>query len=146
MKQRCGLFSFKTASICTGTLLILGLSSVSASAQLAASPAPTISPVTTPQASQSDVAAREVAAFARAWAGITGYSATVTVFDQKGTQTQNLVFDYTFRKPSNVTVHVVAGPNAGVTLTWDGGQTVVVHRARDSPRCSRRRFRCTIRS
>ncbi len=128
MKQHCGLFSLGTASICTATLLVLGLSSVPAGAQQTASPTPTISPVTTPQASQSDVAAREVAAFARAWAGITGYSATVTIFDQKGTQTQNVVFDYTFRKPSNVTVHVVAGPNAGVTLTWDGGQTVVAHR------------------
>jgi hypothetical protein len=80
------------------------------------------------RASQSGAAAREIAAFARAWAGVSGYSATVTIFDQKGTQTQNLVFDYTFRKPSNVTVHVVAGTNAGVTLTWDGGATVVARR------------------
>jgi hypothetical protein len=89
---------------------------------------PTTSPSTKPLASQSVAAAREIAAFARAWAGVSGYSATVTIFDQKGTQTQNLVFDYTFRKPSNVTVHVVAGTNAGVTLTWDGGATVVARR------------------
>jgi hypothetical protein len=85
-------------------------------------------PATTPLASQSEAAAREIAAFAHAWAGITGYSATVTIFDKKGTQTQNVVFDYLFQKPSNVTVHVIAGPNAGVTLTWNGGQTVVARR------------------
>jgi hypothetical protein len=98
---------------------------VPAGAQQAASPLPATSPATTPLASQSGAAAREIAAFARAWAGATGYSATVTVFDQKGTQTQNVVFDYTFRKPSNVRVHVLTGPNAGVTLTWNGGPTVV---------------------
>jgi outer membrane lipoprotein-sorting protein len=95
---------------------------------LHAAPSPMTSPATTPRASQSDAAAREIAAFAGTWAGVTGYSATVTIFDQKGTQTQNLVFDYTFRKPSSVTVRVVAGPNAGVTLTWDGGTTVVARR------------------
>lgn len=67
-------------------------------------------------------------AFERAWTDIVGYTATLTVFEQKGTQTQNVVFDYTFRKPSNVTVHVVEGPNAGVTLAWNGGTTMEAHR------------------
>ena len=99
------------ASACTALLLALGASCVPASADL-----------------QSGSATQEVAAFARAWAGLTEYSARITIFDQEGTQTQNVVLDYTFRKPSNVTVHVVAGPNAGVTLTWDGGATVVARR------------------
>jgi hypothetical protein len=38
------------------------------------------------------------------------------------------VFNYSFRKPSNVTVQVVKGTNAGVTLSWDGGTSVVAHR------------------
>lgn len=67
-------------------------------------------------------------AFAGAWAAITEYTATVTVFERKGTRVQNVVFDYSFRKPSNVTVRVTKGTNAGVTLVWDGGTTVVAHR------------------
>jgi outer membrane lipoprotein-sorting protein len=84
-----------------------------------------------------DVAARDPrgrtqppawAAFSRAWADIVGYSATVTIFEKKGTQVQHVVFDYNFRKPSRATVHVVQGPNAGVTLVWNGGSTMAAHR------------------
>jgi outer membrane lipoprotein-sorting protein len=67
-------------------------------------------------------------AFARAWDGVTAYHAKVTVFAQKDSKIQNLVLDYTFRKPSSFTVHVVDGPNAGITLTWDGGTTVQASR------------------
>ena len=112
MKQYPGPSGFAASSACIALLLALGTSGVPASAE---------------QTSAS--ATQEVAAFARAWAGITEYSARITIFDQEGTQTQNVVFDYTFRKPSNVTMHVVAGPNAGVTLTWDGGATVVARRS-----------------
>ena len=73
-------------------------------------------------------AAHELDAFARALAGVTKYSATVSIFDQKDAQTQNVVFDYTFTKPSNVTVHVISGPNTGITLNWDGGPTIVAHK------------------
>jgi outer membrane lipoprotein-sorting protein len=66
--------------------------------------------------------------FAAAWARVTAYTATVTVFERKDTQVQNVVLEYTFRKPSSVTVHVDAGPNAGVTTVWGGGTTVVAHR------------------
>jgi hypothetical protein len=47
---------------------------------------------------------------------------------RKGAQTQRVVFDYTFHKPTNVTVHVAAGPNAGATMVWKGGDTVSAHR------------------
>jgi outer membrane lipoprotein-sorting protein len=67
-------------------------------------------------------------AFERAWAAVASYTATVTVFDEQGAQVQNLVLNYTFRKPSSATVHVVKGPNAGGTLVWNGGNTVVAHR------------------
>jgi outer membrane lipoprotein-sorting protein len=66
--------------------------------------------------------------FTRAWVGIAGYNATVTVFEQKGAQVQHVVFDYNLRKPSNVTVRVIKGPNAGVTLVWNGGATMSAHR------------------
>ena len=54
-----------------------------------------------------------LAAFARAWDGVTAYSATVTVFEQlatvtvfeqQGADVQNIVFDYTFWKPASFTV------------------------------------------
>jgi outer membrane lipoprotein-sorting protein len=66
--------------------------------------------------------------FSHAWSEATGYSATVTVFEQKGTQTENLVLDYSYRKPSNATVRIVQGNNAGVTLVWNGGTTMQAHR------------------
>ncbi|MEO6835969.1 MAG: hypothetical protein ABI231_08695 [Candidatus Tumulicola sp.] len=89
-------------------------------------PAPAQQPAK-PTAS-SAAAARELDAFSGALAGITGYGATVAIFDRKDAQIQNVVFDYSFSKPSNVTLHVTAGPNAGVTLDWSGGSTVVAHR------------------
>jgi hypothetical protein len=67
-------------------------------------------------------------AFEYAWGGVAGYSTAIAVFEHKGAQVQNVVFDYTFHKPSSATVHVVRGPNAGVTLEWNGGDTVVAHR------------------
>lgn len=67
-------------------------------------------------------------AFRSAWAGIAGYSATVTVFERKGAQAQHVVFDYNFRKPTSATVRVVQGPNAGVTLVWNGGSSMEAHR------------------
>ena len=66
--------------------------------------------------------------FSHTWSEFAGYSARVTVFEQKGTQTQNLVLDYSYHKPSNATVHIVAGNNAGVTLVWNGGSTMQAHR------------------
>jgi len=67
-------------------------------------------------------------AFDHAWKGVTAYSATITVFEQKGSQTQNMTFDYRFNKPSNLAIRVVAGANKGATLAWSGGKTVVVRR------------------
>jgi outer membrane lipoprotein-sorting protein len=67
------------------------------------------------------------AAFKDLWKNVTSYSATVIVFERKGTEVESSVLDYTFRKPSSATVHFSAGPHAGVTLVWDGGDTVVAH-------------------
>ncbi len=83
--------------------------------------------MTTPQATPS-TPPPAWGAFEAAWGRIAGYSTTITVFEQKGAQVQNVVFDYSFHKPSSATVHVVKGPNAGVTLEWNGGDTVVAHR------------------
>jgi outer membrane lipoprotein-sorting protein len=64
-------------------------------------------------------------AFERACAGIAAYTATVTVFDKKGAQSESSVFDYSFRKPSSATMRIVKGAHAGGTLIWSGGTTVV---------------------
>ncbi|HEY9085387.1 MAG TPA: hypothetical protein VIN40_05560 [Candidatus Tyrphobacter sp.] len=84
--------------------------------------------VASPEAGRAQTQPTAWAAFTLAWAGIVGYSATVTIFEQEGAQVQNLVLDYTFRKPSSAVVHFVQGPNAGVTLVWNGGSTMAAHR------------------
>ena len=66
--------------------------------------------------------------FTQAWSDVSGYSATVTVFEQKGAQTENLVLDYSYHKPSSATIRIVQGKNAGVTLVWNGGSTMQAHR------------------
>jgi len=68
-------------------------------------------------------------AFTGAWAPVTAYNATITVFEQNGIAVQNVIFKYTFRKPSIVTVDVIGGPNNGVSLLWTGGTTVSAHRS-----------------
>jgi hypothetical protein len=69
-----------------------------------------------------------LAAFESTWPAVAAYSTTVTIFEQKGAQVLNSAFEYTFRKPSNATVYYPSGQNAGVTLVWSGGSTVVGHR------------------
>jgi hypothetical protein len=82
----------------------------------------------TPQPIASAAPPPALEAFARAWDGVTAYRAKVSVFAVKGAAVQNVVFNYTFRKPSSFVVRVIEGPNAGVTLTWDGGPTVTATR------------------
>jgi hypothetical protein len=94
---------------------------------LAALPTPSRAQTTTPLA-VTPVPTSNLNAFASAWSRINAYSATITIFERKGEQFQNLVFDYTFRKPSGVTLHARSGPNTGVTLLWNGGSTVVGQR------------------
>jgi hypothetical protein len=114
--------TMRAAGVCAcGALLVLGLVAAPSGSRAAA----TYEAVHAAAPSRSSSA---LDAFARAWSGITGYTATVRVFEQKSNRAQNVVFNYSFRKPSNVTVYVVAGSNAGVTLVWDGGTNVVVHR------------------
>ena len=68
-------------------------------------------------------------AFSAAWTTVTAYNATTTVFEQKGIAVQTMIFKYTFRKPTTVTVDIVGGPNNGVSLLWKGGPTLSAHRA-----------------
>jgi outer membrane lipoprotein-sorting protein len=90
----------------------------------ASSPVIGLATTETPQPTGTTAPPPALEAFASAWTSVTAYRAKVSVFDQKGTDAQNIAFNYTFRKPSSFTVNVIEGPNAGVTLTWDGGPTV----------------------
>jgi outer membrane lipoprotein-sorting protein len=85
--------------------------------------------LTTTSAAQSqDAQPTAWAAFKEVWKSVTSYSATVIVFEREGAEVRSSILDYTFRKPSSATVHFSAGPNAGVTVVWNGGNTVVAHR------------------
>lgn len=66
--------------------------------------------------------------FDQSWKRVTGYSATITVFEKEGAQTQNTSFDYRFSKPSSLAIRVIAGANKGARLAWEGGSTVLVRR------------------
>lgn len=79
-----------------------------------------------PARAQSDSTAW--AAFERTWTGVRAYTATVAIVERDGSQVQSSVLDYTFSKPATATVHFLAGKNAGVTVVWNGGNTVVAHR------------------
>jgi len=63
--------------------------------------------------------------FAQAWASVHQYTATIQLYEQKGTNTEHAVFAYTFTKPSSLTMHVQQGPNSGATVVWSGSKTVV---------------------
>ncbi len=67
-------------------------------------------------------------ALSAALANVTAYSATITIFEVSGAKVQNMVFKYTFRRPSTVTTDVIGGPNNGVSMLWTGGTTLSAHR------------------
>jgi hypothetical protein len=92
------------------------------------SPSPSASASVRTDSPASGTAQPSIVAFAQAWNGVPAYTATVTVWERMGDQTQTEVLAYSFQKPSDATVHVNAGKNAGVTLVWSGGTSVVAHR------------------
>lgn len=63
-------------------------------------------------------------AAAAAYAKIAGYKTTAHVYQVKGTQTQNSVYDYTFTKPTSISMNIVSGANSGANVTWNGGTSV----------------------
>lgn len=67
-------------------------------------------------------------AFVQTWADVVAYTATVTVFERQNAAVQNAVLDYSFSKPATASVHFIAGKNAGVTVDWSGGATVVARK------------------
>ncbi len=67
-------------------------------------------------------------AMSDAVSGMPGYRASISLYERKGAQVQQAVYDYSFSRPDHATLHVVAGASAGGTLDWNGGSTVVAHK------------------
>ena len=63
--------------------------------------------------------------FAAAWSKIGSYSATLTIHETQGSDTQDRTYAYTFAKPSNATIAITAGPGRGGRVTWSGGDQVI---------------------
>lgn len=80
------------------------------------------------------------AAFKDIWKNATSYSATLIVFEWEGAEVRSSTLDYTFHKPSSATLHFTAGPNAGVTIVWNGGGTVIAHRGTGLVALFKRKF------
>jgi len=79
-------------------------------------------------------------AFRDLWKDVTWYSATVIVSEREGAEVRSSILNYTFHKPSSSTVYFTAGPNAGVTVVWNGGDTVVAHRGRGFAALFKKKF------
>jgi hypothetical protein len=67
-------------------------------------------------------------AFANAWASMNGYKTAIHCFSGKDGKTENSQFNYTFTKPSSISMSILSGPGAGNTVTWSGGDTVTAGR------------------
>lgn len=65
-----------------------------------------------------------LAAFAKTWDAMNGYKTAIHCFSAKDGKTENSQFNYTFTKPSSISMSIVSGPRAGNTVTWSGGDTV----------------------
>lgn len=63
-------------------------------------------------------------AFANAWDSMNGYKRAIHCFSSKDGKTENSQFNYTFTKPSSLSMSIVSGARAGNTVTWSGGDTV----------------------
>lgn len=75
-------------------------------------------------------AAREdsaIAAFDRAFAGVTDYTCLLHSFEANGTQTQDRVYQYSFMKPHYLKTLVVGGDGKGSGAVWVGGDEVSAH-------------------
>jgi outer membrane lipoprotein-sorting protein len=63
-------------------------------------------------------------AFAKTWDSMSGYKTAIHCFSAKDGKTENSQFNYTFTKPSSISMSIVSGPRAGNTVKWSGGETV----------------------
>lgn len=65
-----------------------------------------------------------LASFAAAVSSLQGYTTSIHLFEKRGSETENAVYRYAYTKPSDVTMQIVSGPNAGASVAWNGGASV----------------------
>jgi outer membrane lipoprotein-sorting protein len=68
-----------------------------------------------------------IAAFDRAFAGVSDYTCTLRVHEAKGTRTQDRVYHYWFMKPHYVKTLIIDGAGKGSVGVWVGGDQVSAH-------------------
>jgi outer membrane lipoprotein-sorting protein len=67
------------------------------------------------------------AAFVSTWAAVDDYTATIATHEILGTQTQDRVYHYAYKKPHFAKIDIVSGPGRGGGAVWSGGDTVKGH-------------------
>lgn len=68
-----------------------------------------------------------IAAFDRAYSGVTDYTCVLHVHEAKGTLTQNRVYQYSFMNPHYVKTLILDGDGKGSGGVWTGGDKVSGH-------------------
>jgi len=65
--------------------------------------------------------------FATAWAAVDNYTDTITTHETDGTNVQDRVYHYAYKKPHFAKIDIVAGAGRGGGAVWTGGDTVKGH-------------------
>ena len=68
-----------------------------------------------------------LAAFDDAFSKVNDYTVTLTAHEVSGNNTQDRVYHYWFKKPSDAKIEVVSGPGRGSGGVWTGGDKVSGH-------------------
>ena len=68
-----------------------------------------------------------IAAFDRAYTGVADYTCILHVYEAKGTQTQDRVYQYSFMNPHYVKTLILDGDGKGSGGVWIGGDQVSGH-------------------
>ncbi len=68
-----------------------------------------------------------IAAFDRAYSGVTDYTCVLHVHEAKGMQTQDRVYQYSFMNPHYVKTLILDGDGKGAGGVWNGGDQVSGH-------------------
>jgi hypothetical protein len=68
-----------------------------------------------------------IAAFDRAYNGVTDYTCILRVHEAKGTQTQDRIYQYSFMNPHYVKTLILDGDGKGAGGVWVGGDQVSGH-------------------
>ena len=65
--------------------------------------------------------------FAKRWATIDDYTATIVAHEVDGTRTDDRTFRFWFRKPDHAKLEMTEGYDRGTVVLWTGGSRVHVH-------------------